>query len=143
MTAPDSGPARPLRRKGSRGCAPEKKEQFGPTRVRAPMVMGRLSMNVQFELMYTPLPSLYHAKHSILINQSINQSIRCTSRNNARVWINESSVHYVEPVVYFNRRIYPRFIFQYNIIFLGTCSGCWKWSAVVCYIFPKLDEPSS
>jgi hypothetical protein len=37
---------------------PEKKLQFGPTRVRAPIVMGEVSMNVQSLLMKTPFRSL-------------------------------------------------------------------------------------
>jgi hypothetical protein len=57
--APNSGPLIPLRRNGSRGWAPEKKEQFGPTRVRAPIVMGDVSMNVQSLLMKAPFPSLF------------------------------------------------------------------------------------
>lgn len=58
MGAPDSGPLVPLRRNGSSGWTPEKKLQFGPTSVRAPMVMGQVSMNVQAAFMNAPLPRL-------------------------------------------------------------------------------------
>jgi hypothetical protein len=47
---PSSGPLIPLRRKGSRGCVAAKNEQFGPMRVREPIVIKQVSRNVQLKL---------------------------------------------------------------------------------------------
>lgn len=49
--APPSGPLMPSRRKGSRGCEGVYREQFGPRRVRAPMVIKHVSRNTQLKLM--------------------------------------------------------------------------------------------
>ncbi|KAG9232038.1 hypothetical protein BJ875DRAFT_335846, partial [Amylocarpus encephaloides] len=43
ISPPNSGPLVPLRRNGSSGCVPEKNEQLGPMRVRAPIVIKQVS----------------------------------------------------------------------------------------------------
>ncbi|KAI0552979.1 hypothetical protein F4679DRAFT_31919 [Xylaria curta] len=49
--APSSGPFVPLRTRGSVGWPPEKKEQLGPNKVRSPMMMGAVSIQVELLLM--------------------------------------------------------------------------------------------